>query len=71
MKKIAIFAADESEFFARGKRLAALADAGNLIPDDSIIGVDPAELLKELAPARLALMSVVKESSIKVNAHES
>ena len=61
MKKISIIAADENEFFARGKRLAALADAGKPIPSESVISFgDPADLLKMLTPARLALMSAVK-----------
>ena len=71
MKKMTIVDGEENEFFARGRRLAALADAGKLIPDDPIIGNDPADLLKELMPARLALMSVVKARSTKVNTHES
>ena len=61
MKKIAIIVADENEFFARGKRLAAIADAGKPIPSESVISFgDPADLLKMLTPARLALMSAVK-----------
>ena len=61
MKKISIIAADETEFFARGKRLAALADAGKPIPKESVISFgDPADLLKMLTPARLALISAVK-----------
>ena len=61
MKKIAVIVADENEFFARGKRLAAIADAGKPIPSESVISFgDPADLLKMLTPARLALMSAVK-----------
>ena len=61
MNKITIMTADENEFFARGKRLAALAEAGKSIPNESIMSCgDPADLLKMLTPARLALMCVVK-----------
>ena len=61
MKKIAITVAVDSEFFARGKRLAALADAGKPIPSESVISFgDPADLIKMLTPARLALISAVK-----------
>ena len=61
MKKIAVIVADENKFFARGKRLAAIADAGKPIPSESVISFgDPADLLKMLTPARLALMSAVK-----------
>ena len=61
MKKITIIAADENEFFARGKRLAAIADAGKPVPAESVISFgDPADFLKMLTPARLALMSAAK-----------
>ena len=53
MKKITIIAADENEFVAQGTRLAALADAGKSIPNESVISFgDPADLLKILTPAR-------------------
>ena len=69
MKKIAIIVADENEFFARGKRLAALADAGKPIPCESVISFgDPADLLKMLTPARLALMSAVKAQPDSITA---
>ena len=69
MKKIAIIAADENEYFARGKRLAALADAGKPIPSESVISFgDPADLLKMLTPARLALMSAVKAQPDSITA---
>ena len=69
MKKIAIIVADENEFFARGKRLAALADADKPIPSESVISFgDPADLLKMLTPARLALMSAVKAQPDSITA---
>ena len=69
MKKIAIIAADENEFFARGKRLAALADAGKPIPSESVISFgDPADLLKILTPARLALITAVKAQPDSITA---
>lgn len=61
MKKVSITVADEKEFFARGRRLAALADARKPIPSESVISFgDPADLLKVLTPARLALITAVK-----------
>ena len=69
MKKIAINVADENEFFARGKRLAALADSGKPIPSESVISFgDPADLLKMLTPARLALMKAVKTQPDSITA---
>ena len=69
MKKIAIIVADENEFFARGKRLATLADADKPIPSESVISFgDPADLLKMLTPARLALMSAVKAQPDSITA---
>ena len=69
MKKASITVADETEFFARGKRLAALADAGKPIPNESVISFgDPADLLKLLTPARLALMSAVKAQPDSITA---
>ena len=69
MKKISIVVADESEFFARGKRLAGLADKGKPIPAKSVISFgDPADLLKMLTPARLALVSAVKAQPDSITA---
>lgn len=69
MKKISVIAADENEFFARGKRLAALADACKSIPSESVISFgDPADLLKMLTPARLALISAVKAQPDSITA---
>lgn len=69
MKKIAIIAADETEFFARGKHLAALADAGKFIPSESVISFgNSADLLKMLTPARLALISAVKAQPDSISA---
>ena len=51
MKKFFITVADKNEFFARGKPLSALADAGKPIPSESVISFgDPADLLKMLHP---------------------
>ena len=69
MKKVSITVADENEFFARGKRLSALADAGKPIPSESVISFgDPADLLKMLTPARLALISAVKAQPDSITA---
>ena len=47
MRKAAITVAYDNEFFARGKRVAALADAGKPIPSESVISFgDPADLVK-------------------------
>ena len=61
MKKITKVTADENKFFARGKRLATLANAAKPIPSESVISFgDPADILKILTLARLALMSALK-----------
>ena len=70
MKKVSVTVADENAFFARGRRLAALADAGKPIPSESVISFgDPADLLKMLTPARLALMSAVKAQPVAADQH--
>jgi len=69
MKKMTITFGDESGFFSRGRALAALADAGQPVPETSLISFgDPADLLKVLTPARLALIDAVKAQPSSITA---
>ena len=61
MKRVTVTLGNEDAFFARGKTIAALADAGKPIPSEWIISFgDPADLLKVLTPARLELIRALK-----------
>jgi predicted transcriptional regulator len=52
----------EEEFFRRGREVARKADAGEAIPEETILSFEnPAELLGLLTTARLALYRAVKE----------
>lgn len=69
MKKVTVTLGDEDAFFARGKAIAALADAGKPIPTEWIISFgDPADLLKVLTPARLELISALKSGPSSITA---
>ena len=62
MNKFTIKTATEEDFFKRGKRLAKLADAGASLPHETVVSFeDPAEALKLLTQARLALFRAIKE----------
>lgn len=61
MKTGTVKAGTEEEFFRRGKQIAKLADKGFPIPEEKIMSFeDPADMLKLLTPARMALFEVVK-----------
>ncbi len=69
MSKLTIKTATEKDFFKRGKKLAKLADAGKPIPQESVISFeDPADVLKLLTAARLALFSAIKEAPGSITA---
>jgi predicted transcriptional regulator len=56
-----IRASDTSLFFSRGRALARLADQGEQLPHESILGFeDPSDLLKFLTTSRLALFRAIK-----------
>lgn len=62
MKRQSIIVADEHQFFARGKRLAKLADKGERIPNEAVISFgDPADLVRVLTPAKLNLIGALRE----------
>jgi transcriptional regulator, ArsR family len=53
---------DEKEFFKNGKRISRLADSGKLVKEEKTISFeDPADLLRVLTSARLAIMRVILE----------
>lgn len=62
MTKLTIKTGTEEDFFKRGRHLARVADRGELLPEERIISFEePAELMKLITSARLALFRSVKE----------
>ena len=62
MTKLIIKTATEEDFFKRGRQLATAADRGEPFPDERIISFeDPADVMKLITTARLALFRAVKE----------
>ena len=62
MTTLIIKTATEDDFFKRGRRLAQLADRGELLPDECVISFeDPADVMKIVTATRLALFRAVKE----------
>ena len=69
VKRVTVTLGDEDAFFARGKTIAALADADKPIPNEWIISFgDPADLLKILTPARLELIGALKSGPSSITA---
>jgi predicted transcriptional regulator len=69
MKKVTVTLGNEDAFFARGKSIAVLADAGQAIPGEWTISFgDPADLLKVLTPARLELIDALKSGPCSITA---
>ncbi|MEQ1668087.1 MAG: MarR family transcriptional regulator [Sulfuriferula sp.] len=61
MNKLTIKTATEEEFFKRGSKLARLADQGKRLPEECVISFeDPADILRLLTTARLALFRSIK-----------
>lgn len=62
MTKLTVKTGTEEEFFKRGHQLARAADRGEQLPDERIISFeDPADVMKLITAARLALFRAVKE----------
>ena len=62
MTKLTIKTGTEEAFFKRGRQLAKAADSGKPLPDERIVSFeDPADLMKLITTARLALFRAVKE----------
>lgn len=62
MSKVTIRTGTPEQFFARGRRLARAADAGGRIPAHTILSFeDPADVLKLLTPARLAVFQAARD----------
>lgn len=62
MTKLTIKTGTEKDFFKRGRQLAKAADCGEQLPDERIISFeDPADVMKLITGARLALIRAVKE----------
>lgn len=61
MRKATFRIEKTAEFFRRGRETARAADRGQALPGRAIVSFeDPADLLKVLTPARLALFKVIK-----------
>lgn len=62
MNKLTIKTGTEDDFFRRGRQLARAADRDQKFPEESVISFeDPAEVVKLITTARLALFRAVKE----------
>jgi predicted transcriptional regulator len=62
MSKLTIKTGTEEEFFKRGRRLAQAADRGEALPEEQVVSFeDPADVVKLMTTARLALFRTVKE----------
>jgi predicted transcriptional regulator len=62
MSELIVKTGTEDEFFKRGRKLAKIADQGGQLPEEQIISFeDPADVLKLLTAARLALFRTIKE----------
>lgn len=63
MTKLTIKTGTEKDFFARGRRLAKVADRGEPIPEERIISFeDPGDVMKLITVTRLALFRAVKDA---------
>ncbi len=62
MSKLTIKTGSEDDFFQRGRQLAHAADRGQMLPEESTLSFeDPADVLKLITAARLALFRTIKE----------
>ncbi|MBK7001082.1 MAG: HTH domain-containing protein [Rhodoferax sp.] len=62
MTKLTIKTGTEDDFFRRGRQLAQAADHGEQLPVERIISFeDPADVMRLITAARLALFRAVKE----------
>lgn len=62
MTKLTIKTGTEADFFKRGHQLAKAADRGDALPDERVLSFeDPADVMKLITTARLALFRSVKE----------
>ena len=62
MTQLTLKTAMADDFFKRGRRLAKSADRGEPLPDERIVSFeDPADIIKLITAARIALFHAVKE----------
>ena len=62
MSKLMINTGTEDDFFQRGRQLARAADSGKALPSESTTSFeDPADVVKLITTARLALFRAIKE----------
>ncbi len=69
MNTLTIKTGTEEDFFKRGRKLAKLADQGARLPEECVLSFeDPADILKLLTAARLALFRSIKEQPGSITA---
>ena len=62
MSRLTIRTGTEDDFFQRGRQLAQAADWGDALPSESTISFeDPADVVKLITTARLALFRAIGE----------
>lgn len=62
MTTLTIKTGTEADFFKRGRQLAQAADKGEALPDERVLSFeDPADVMKLITTARLALFRAIKE----------
>lgn len=62
MTKLTIKTGTEEDFFKRGRKLAQIADRGEQLPDERVVSFeDPADVMKLITTARLALFRAVRD----------
>ena len=62
MTTLTIKTGTEADFFKRGRQLAQAADNGKALPDERVLSFeDPADVMKLITVARLALFRSIKE----------
>ena len=69
MTEVIIKTSSPEEFFKRGRKIAKLADAGDPIPAQKILSFEnPADVLKLLTPARLAVFQATRDQPGSITA---
>jgi len=69
MSKISVKSGSTADFFARGRKLAKLADEGASIPAEQIISFeDPADLARVLTSTRIDLIRRIKTKPDSITA---
>ncbi len=69
MSKVTIKTGTPEQFFERGRKIARIADAGGRIPAHTVLSFeDPADVLRLLTPARLAVFQAARDQPGSITA---